>query len=133
LLPAVFTRIHPKYRTPHINTVITGIGIAVAAGVFPLDILGELTSIGTLISFAAVCAGVWILRVYRPEIPRAFRVPWAPLVCLLGIVSCLILLGVTFYYGAYNAWLTLWWTVIGLVIYFAYGYRKSKLHQASLN
>lgn len=128
LLPPVFTRIHPKYRTPHINTVITGVGIALAAGIFPLDILGELTSIGTLISFAAVCAGVWILRIYRPEIPRAFRVPWAPLMCFLGIASCLALLGVTFYFGAYNAWLTLWWTLIGLVVYFAYGYRKSKLH-----
>jgi APA family basic amino acid/polyamine antiporter len=131
LLPPVFTRIHPRYRTPHINTVITGIGIALAAGVLPLDILGELTSIGTLISFGAVCAGVWILRVYRPEIPRAFRVPWAPLVCFLGIASCSVLLGVTFYYGAYNAWLTLWWTVIGAVVYFAYGYRKSKLHALS--
>ena len=128
LLPPVFTRIHPKYRTPHINTLITGAGIALAAGIFPLDILGELTSIGTLISFAAVCAGVWILRVTHPEIPRPFRVPIAPVVCLLGIVCCLILLGVTFYFGAYNLWLTLAWTLIGAVLYFAYGYRKSKLH-----
>ena len=131
LLPPVFTRIHPKYRTPHINTVITGVGIALAAGVLPLDILGELTSIGTLISFAAVCAGVWILRVYRPEIPRSFRVPWAPVVCFLGIACCLVLLGVTFWFGAYNAWLTLWWTLIGAVLYFAYSYRHSKLHKAA--
>ncbi|MDR2011627.1 MAG: amino acid permease [Rhodanobacter sp.] len=127
LLPHVFTRIHPKYRTPHINTLITGAGIAVAAGIFPLDVLGDLTSIGTLISFAAVCAGVWILRVTHPESPRSFRIPLAPLVCLLGIVSCLILLGVTFYFGAYNFRLTLIWTLIGVVLYFAYGYRHSRL------
>lgn len=129
LLPPVFTRIHPRYRTPHINTLITGAGIAVAAGVFPLDILGELTSIGTLISFAAVCAGVWILRTTHPQIPRPFRVPFAPAVCFLGIASCLTLLLVTFYFGAYNLWLTLAWTLVGAVVYFAYGYRKSKLHR----
>jgi basic amino acid/polyamine antiporter, APA family len=126
LLPPVFTRIHPKYRTPHINTVITGIGIAVLAAVFPLDILGDLTSIGTLISFAFVCVGVWILRVYHPEIPRPFRVPAAPLVCLLGILSCVALLST---FGAKNWWLTLIWTAAGFALYFAYGYRMSKLHR----
>jgi basic amino acid/polyamine antiporter, APA family len=126
LLPPVFTRIHPKYRTPHINTVITGIGIAVLAAVFPLDILGDLTSIGTLISFAFVCVGVWILRIYHPEIPRPFRIPAAPLICFLGIVSCLALLST---FGAKNWWLTLIWTAMGFALYFAYGYRKSKLHR----
>jgi APA family basic amino acid/polyamine antiporter len=125
LLPPVFTRIHPKYRTPHINTVITGIGIALLAAVFPLDILGDLTSIGTLISFAFVCVGVWILRIYHPEIPRPFRIPAAPLICFLGIVSCLALLST---FGAKNWWLTLIWTAMGFTLYFAYGYRKSKLH-----
>jgi APA family basic amino acid/polyamine antiporter len=126
LLPPVFTRIHPKYRTPHINTVITGAGIALLAGVFPLDILGDLTSIGTLISFAAVCAGVWILRVAHPEIPRPFRIPFAPLICLLGILSCFTLLST---FSGYNWWLTFIWTFAGFGLYFAYGYRKSKLHR----
>ena len=126
LLPPVFSRIHPKYRTPHINTVITGIGIAVLAAIFPLDILGDLTSIGTLISFAAVCAGVWILRIYHPEIPRPFRIPAAPLICFLGVASCLILLST---FGSYNWWLTTIWTTVGFVLYFSYSYRHSKLHR----
>ena len=127
LLPPVFSRIHPKYRTPHINTVITGIGIALLAAVFPLDVLGDLTSIGTLISFAAVCAGVWILRVTSPEIPRPFRIPAAPLICLLGIVSCAVLLST---FDAYNWTLTVVWTIAGFALYFAYGYGKSKLRLA---
>ena len=72
LLPPVFTKIHPKYRTPHINTVITGIGIAILAAVFPLDVLGDLVSMGTLIAFAAVCAGVLILRRTRPNCRARF-------------------------------------------------------------
>ena len=93
---------------------------------FPLDILGDLTSIGTLISFAAVCAGVWILRVAHPEIPRPFRIPFAPLICLLGILSCFALLST---FSGYNWWLTFVWTFAGFGLYFAYGYRKSKLHR----
>jgi len=131
LLPPVFSRIHPKYRTPHINTVITGIGIALLAGIFPLDLLGDLTSIGTLISFAAVCAGVWILRVYHPEIPRPFRITWAPLICFMGVASCLALLAVTFYFGQYNLLLTVVWTAIGMVVYFSYSFRHSRLRLAN--
>ncbi len=127
LLPKVFTRIHPKYRTPHINTVITGVCIAIVAGIFPLDLLGDLTSVGTLISFAFVCAGVWILRIYQPDIARPFRVPFAPLICMLGIISCIILLGYAFAYGENLALITVIWTAIGTALYFAYGYRKSKL------
>ncbi|MBN8728451.1 MAG: amino acid permease [Xanthomonadales bacterium] len=124
LLPPVFTRIHPKYRTPHINTLITGFGIAVLAAVFPLDVLGELTSMGTLIAFAAVCAGVWILRRTQPDLPRPFRIPFAPLVCLAGIVSCGILLSAM---TAHNWALMLFWTAFGLIVYFTYGYRHSRL------
>lgn len=124
LLPPVFAKIHPRYRTPHINTVITGIGIALLAAIFPLDVLGELTSMGTLIAFCAVCAGVWILRHTQPDLPRTFRVPWAPAVCTLGILSCLLLLSTMSWYN----WTLLGiWTVIGFVIYFGYGYRRSKL------
>ena len=124
LLPRLFTTIHPKYRTPHINTVITGIGIALLAAVFPLDILGELTSMGTLIAFAAVCGGVWILRHTQPDLPRPFRIRLAPLVCLAGIVSCGILLSTM---TIHNWMLMLVWGVFGLVVYFAYGYRHSRL------
>ncbi|HEV2540330.1 MAG TPA: amino acid permease [Frateuria sp.] len=124
LLPPVFARIHPRYRTPHINTVITGLGIAALAAVFPLDILGDLVSMGTLIAFVAVCAGVLILRRTQPDLPRTFRVPWAPLTCVLGVLSCLALL----YWENWYQWLLLGiWTVIGLAIYFGYGRRHSLL------
>lgn len=128
LLPPVFTRIHPKYRTPHINTLITGFGIAVLAAVFPLDVLGELTSMGTLIAFAAVCAGVWVLRHTQPDLPRPFRIPFAPLICLAGIVSCGILLSAM---TAHNWALMAFWTAFGLVVYFTYGYRHSRQRPSS--
>jgi len=125
LLPPVFAKIHPKYCTPHINTVITGVGIAALAAVFPLDILGDLVSMGTLIAFVAVCAGVLILRHTQPDLPRTFRVPWAPVTCVLGVLSCLTLL----YQENWYQWLLLGiWTVIGTAIYLGYGRRHSKLH-----
>ena len=126
LLPPVFAKIHPRYCTPHINTVITGIGIAVLAAVFPLDVLGDLVSMGTLIAFCAVCAGVWILRRTQPDAPRTFRVPWAPVTCTLGIASCLMLLSTMSWY---NWTLLVIWTVIGMAIYAGYGYRNSKLRK----
>jgi APA family basic amino acid/polyamine antiporter len=128
LLPPVFAKIHPRYHTPHINTVITGIGIAALAAVFPLDVLGDLVSMGTLIAFVAVCAGVLILRKTRPELPRTFRVPWAPVTCVLGVLCCLTLL----YWENWYQWLLLGiWTVIGMAIYFGYGRRHSRLRLQS--
>ncbi|MEO7432580.1 MAG: amino acid permease [Dokdonella sp.] len=125
LLPPVFAKIHPKYCTPHINTVITGVGIAALAAVFPLDVLGDLVSMGTLIAFVAVCAGVLILRKTQPDLPRTFRVPFAPFTCVIGVLSCLTLL----YWENWYQWLMLGiWTVIGMAIYFGYGRRHSKLH-----
>ncbi len=128
MLPKVFSRIHPRYRTPHINTVITGVGIAALAAVFPLDVLGDLVSMGTLIAFVAVCAGVLILRHTQPDLPRTFRVPWAPVTCVLGVLSCLGLL----YWENWYQWLMLGiWTVIGMAIYFGYGRRHSHLRNQS--
>src|SRR5690348_2929883 len=126
MLPPVFARLHPRYRTPHINTLITGAGIAALAAIFPLDILGDLVSMGTLIAFCAVCIGVLILRRTRPELPRTFRVPWAPVTCTLGVLSCLMLL---YWENWYNWSLMGAWTVIGFAIYFGYGYRHSHLRQ----
>lgn len=125
LLPPVFTRIHPRYRTPHLNTLITGTGIALLAAVFPLDLLADLTSMGTLIAFVAVCAGVLILRYTAPDMPRLFRVPWAWGICTAGVLSCLILLGTMAWF---NWTLMIVWTLIGLAIYFGYGIRHSRLH-----
>ena len=126
LLPPVFTKIHPEYRTPHINTVITGIGIAVLAALFPLDVLGELTSMGTLIAFAAVCAGVLILRRTQPDLPRPFRIPFAWGICVAGILSCLALLSTM---TAHNWMLMAVWTAAGFLIYFLYGYRHSRMRR----
>ncbi|WP_045770033.1 amino acid permease [Xanthomonas albilineans] len=124
LLPPLFTKIHPNYRTPHVNTLITGIGIALLAALFPLDVLGELTSMGTLIAFAAVCAGVLILRSTQPDLPRPFRIPLVWPICIAGILSCLALLSAM---TAHNWLLMAGWTAIGLAIYFGYGYRHSHL------
>ncbi|MEO8746140.1 MAG: amino acid permease [Rhodanobacter sp.] len=126
MLPKLFTRIHPVYRTPHLNTLVTGAGIALLAAIFPLDVLGELVSMGTLIAFIAVCAGVWILRYTHPELPRTFRVRWAPLICSLGILSCMALLS---FMAWYNWMLMIVWTVVGLCIYFLYGYRHSQVRK----
>ena len=129
LLPPVFAKIHPKYCTPHINTVITGCGIALLAAVFPLDVLGDLVSMGTLIAFVAVCIGVLVLRKTAPDLPRTFRVPVAPLTCTLGVLSCLFLL--IFGENWYNWTMMGVWTVIGFAIYFLYGFEHSKLRRAS--
>jgi len=128
MLPQVFAKIHPRYHTPHVNTVITGIGIAALAAVFPLDVLGDLVSMGTLIAFGAVCIGVMILRRTQPDAPRTFRVPWAPVTCTLGVLSCLLLISTMSWY---NWTLMVAWTVIGFGIYFGYGHRHSKLREAA--
>jgi len=128
LLPPVLARIHPRHRTPHINTLITGFCIAALAAIFPLDLLANLTSMGTLIAFVAVCAGVLILRYTSPGLPRTFRVPWAWFICSAGVLSCLALL-LTFEW--FNWALMIVWTAIGLAIYFGYGYRHSHLRRQS--
>ena len=126
MLPPVFAKLHPRHRTPYINTLITGTGIALLAAIFPLDVLGDLVSMGTLLAFVAVCAGVLILRRTRPELPRTFRVPWASVTCTLGVLSCLMLL---YWENWYNWTLMGLWTLLGLVIYFGYGYRHSLLRK----
>ncbi|HXD83078.1 MAG TPA: amino acid permease, partial [Rudaea sp.] len=128
MLPPVFAKIHPKYRTPHINTLITGFGIAALAAVFPLDVLGDLVSMGTLLAFVAVCAGVLILRRTRPDLPRTFRVPAATLTCTLGVLSCL---GLLYWENWYNWMLMGLWTVVGFCIYFGYSFRHSKLRNTN--
>jgi APA family basic amino acid/polyamine antiporter len=125
LLPRLFGRIHPEFRTPHASTVVVGIAAVVLAGLLPINVLGDLVSMGTLLAFATVCIGVLILRRTRPDLPRAFRVPAAPVVCILGAAACLYLFGRAFvdnwkWMGA--------WILVGFVIYFAYGRRHSKLN-----
>jgi basic amino acid/polyamine antiporter, APA family len=124
LLPPIFAKVHPKYRTPHLSTVITGIGGVVISGILPVDILGEIASIGTLMAFVVVCIGVLVLRKTRPDIKRSFKVPKPWFTCLAGAIVC----GYMMYALPQDTWIRLVvWTAIGLVIYFFYGMSHSRL------
>lgn len=127
LLPAVFGKVHPKYNTPHISTIITGGFAMVIAGLFPIGLLGELVSIGTLLAFVIVSAGVLVLRYQQPNLHRPFRTPLVPLVPILSILIC----GYMMSGLPGDTWLRLLiWLALGLAIYFLYGRRHSKVQAA---
>jgi APA family basic amino acid/polyamine antiporter len=126
LLPPAMQKVHPKYQTPSFATIITGVLAAIFAGVFPIDVLGELVSIGILLAFTAVCAGVLVLRYTMPERARPFRVPFAPVTCTAGVLMCL---GLTAFLP-HDTWMRLFiWTAFGFAIYFGYGYWNSRLRE----
>jgi len=128
LLPPVFHRVHPRFRTPYVSTIITGCVAALIAGLFPIGLLGELVSIGTLLAFVIVCFGIIVLRRTQPDLPRPFRTPMVPLVPILGILIC----GYMMYGLPRDTWIRLIvWMAIGLVIYFTYGIRHSALLKRS--
>ena len=123
LLPSLFARLHDTYRTPAVSQILVGAVVALAAGLLPLDILGEMVSIGTLAAFALVCAAVLHLRRSHPELARPFRAPGIPWIPALGIASCLALMLAL----PLDTWLRLVvWTGIGLAIYFAYGVKHAR-------
>jgi basic amino acid/polyamine antiporter, APA family len=124
LLPKVFSRVHPKYRTPWINTLVVGAAVAVAAGFFDINFLGDATSVGTLAAFGIVCLTVIWLRQTHPEIPRGYRVPLYPVLPALGILSCFALIftveeRVLRFFG--------WYVIGAIILYFVYGMRNSEL------
>ena len=124
LLPKVFYKVHPRFRTPHISTILTGVFVAVFAAVASIDEMVDLTNIGTLFAFILVCAGIIVLRVKDPQRPRPFRVPFGLVIPVLGIVSCLYLI----YYLPPTSWLRFAaWLNFGFVIYVGYGAVHSRL------
>ncbi len=126
LLPPVFSRVHPTFRTPMHSSLLLGLFISLFAGFVPISVVGEMTSIGTLLAFVMVCLGVIIMRRTNPDAPRSFRTPWVPLVPLLGIATCVLMMVSL----PWETWLRLIvWLAIGLAIYYGYGRKHSKLRR----
>jgi basic amino acid/polyamine antiporter, APA family len=122
LLPDVFSKVHKKFQTPHVSTIIAGVFVGVPAGVFDIGTLADVSNIGTLFAFLLVSIGVLVLRKKQPERPRAFRVPWVPVVPILAIVCCLVLMLSL----PLETWIVFFiWMAVGLVIYFGYGARRT--------
>ncbi len=128
LLPAWAGVVHPRFKTPHISTIVTGVAVALAAGLTPIGTLGSLVSIGTLMAFVIVSIGVIVLRHTRPDLPRPFRMPMVPLLPILSaLIALLLMIGLP-----RATWERLFlWMAIGIVIYFTYSRRRSRLRAAS--
>lgn len=123
LLWKSFARVHPKFHTPHVTTIVTGSISAVFAGLFPIGLLGEMVSIGTLLAFVIVCGGIILLRKKEPEVQRGFRTPWVPVVPALGAIICLAQMAAL----PFDTWVRLiGWMILGMLIYFGYGIKHSK-------
>jgi APA family basic amino acid/polyamine antiporter len=124
LPPAIFGAVHPRYRTPHRSTLLTGMVICLAAAFTPIGQLQNLVNIGTLMAFVIVCAAVLILRRRRPDVHRPFRCPAVSLVAPLGMAMNFVMM----LFLPWDTWLRLvLWLALGLTLYFAYGHRQSEL------
>jgi APA family basic amino acid/polyamine antiporter len=125
LLPSSLAQTHPRFRTPHVATILTGLFVGVGSALASLEEMADLCNIGTLSAFLIVCVGVIVLRYREPDRPRAFRTPWVPWVPLVGVLACLwLMLGLP-----ETAWVRFAiWLAVGLVFYFSFGYRRSRLN-----
>ena len=128
LLPKWASQIHPRFRTPWISSILIGVFVAIFAGLIPISVLGQLVAIGTLLAFIIVCAGVWMLRVKRPDLPRPFKTPLVPLVPIMGIaISLLLMVSLP-----PDTWIRLVvWLLIGFAIYFGYSRKHSRVQTAA--
>jgi APA family basic amino acid/polyamine antiporter len=130
LLWKSFAKTHPKYKTPYLTSIVTGLFAALFAGFLPIGLLGELVSIGTLLAFVIVCLGLIVLRKKEPDAPRAFRTPWVPFVPVLGALICLAQMAAL----PKDTWIRLiGWMLIGFVIYFSYGRKHSRIRMENHN
>ncbi len=125
LLPKFFSKVHPRFGTPHVGTIITGVGVGVTAMFTSLDDMVDLTNIGTLFAFILVCLGIMVLRIKDPDRPRSFRVPGGPyLLPILGVISCI---GLAIYLPPSSWWRFVKWFIVGIIFYVSYSYRNSRL------
>jgi APA family basic amino acid/polyamine antiporter len=125
LLPMAFAKVHPRFKTPHVTTILTGFAVAVVSTFTTLEEMTDLTNVGTLFAFILVCIGITVLRIKDPDRPRPFRVPLGPFVVpVVGVVSCVGLIA----YLPPKSWLRFAvWLLIGAAVYFSYGFWKSRL------
>jgi APA family basic amino acid/polyamine antiporter len=123
LLPEVFGRVHPRFRTPYLSTILVGLVVAVAAGLLPIGVLSQLVSIGSLLAFVLVCIGVLVLRRTAPDVPRPFRTPGLPWVPVLGALICIVQM-VSLPRSTWERLII--WMAVGLVIYFLYGRTRAR-------
>ena len=128
LLPPWASAIHPRFRTPWITSIVVGVCVAFFAALIPIGDLAVLVNIGTLLAFVIVCAGVWVLRRKRPDLPRPFKTPWVPLVPILGIITSLAAMASL---PAKTWYRLLIWLAMGMVIYFTYSRRHSRVRKAN--
>jgi APA family basic amino acid/polyamine antiporter len=127
LLPSWFASVHPKFKTPHVTTILTGIAVGGIAAFATVDEMVSLTNIGTLFAFILVCVGVMVLRHKDPHRPRPFRVPFGPyLLPGLGAISCALLI---YFLPEGSYWRFVGWLMLGLAVYFSYGYTRSGVGQ----
>ena len=127
LLPPVFSKVHPKFKTPYISTILTGSVAMIFAGILPISVLSELVSIGTLLAFVIVCIGIIVLRKTRPDLHRPFRTPWVPLIPILGAAVCLAQMLAL----PYDTWLRLLiWMGIGFADLFHLQHKTQQIQES---